>query len=333
MDIARWESAFKAGASPDRWPYGLDRTASSPFVQNLSTRPTTPSSPTRLARTLISRRAPKNVDSITTVTWDEWSAVQVLAENPSADVVSGVIWATDHPDSARRRVQQAVARRILPRARALWTLSRPQVNAVANLLGRNSPPISFVRFGIDSSFFSYTAYPEKPLILSLGGDRDRDTATLFGALSSVLRTRPDAQAIVQTRSDLPPPTGVQVVPHLSHVELRDLYRRASVVLVATRENLHVSGMTVSLEAMSTGRPVVMTTTPGIDDYIKDGVTGLLAPVGNVTALAEATVQLLEHIDRAKRMGEMARSHVEQRHTSQLLAESIAGLVQARNTAS
>ena len=120
-------------------------------------------------------------------------------------------------------------------------------------------PVEYVRFGIDHEFFSARSrIPRSPRVVSVGGDRDRDAETLFRALSRVHDARPDVELVVQTASDLPPPDGVATIRHLPHAQLRELYASASVVAIATRPNLHVSGMTVSLEAMATGRPVVAT---------------------------------------------------------------------------
>jgi hypothetical protein len=51
-----------------------------------------------------------------------------------------------------------------------------------------------------------------------------------------------------------------------HGALRDRYRAFSVIAVALRPNLHVSGITTALEAKATGRPLVITDTPGMADY-------------------------------------------------------------------
>ena len=108
--------------------------------------------------------------------------------------------------------------------------------------------------------------------------------------------------MVQSRTQLQPPDGVTVVPYLTHQQLREAYERASVVAIATRPNLHASGMTVSLEAMSVGRPVVITETPGLDDYVRDGDTGFLVPCNDHRALAARIGTLLEDHAAAEAMG-------------------------------
>ena len=85
-------------------------------------------------------------------------------------------------------------------------------------------------------------------------------------------------------------------------------------------------MTVVLEAMASGRPVVMTANPGIDDYIEHGVTGLLVPPGDVDAFTDALVSLLADPQRAREMGRAGRAAVEERWTSDHMAGHLAAVV-------
>jgi glycosyltransferase involved in cell wall biosynthesis len=63
------------------------------------------------------------------------------------------------------------------------------------------------------------------------------------------------------------------------------------------------------EAMASGRPVVATAVNGVPDLVEPGVTGLLAQAGDVTALADATLWLLDHPEDARLMGEQGRDRV------------------------
>jgi glycosyltransferase involved in cell wall biosynthesis len=76
------------------------------------------------------------------------------------------------------------------------------------------------------------------------------------------------------------------------------------VLAATSRS---EGMPLALlEAMSAGVPVVAMATGGIPDQIEHGCEGLLAPIGDYHALAEACIALLRDPARAGRMGEAGR---------------------------
>ena len=55
------------------------------------------------------------------------------------------------------------------------------------------------------------------------------------------------------------------------------------------------------------RPLVTTDAPGCRDVVTDGVDGLLVPVRDVLALAQAIARLQEDRSLARRLGEAARA--------------------------
>lgn len=80
-----------------------------------------------------------------------------------------------------------------------------------------------------------------------------------------------------------------------------------VVLPSYREGLPK----VLLEAAACGRPVVTTDVPGCRDAIEPGVTGLLVPVQDALALAQAMNELILDPVRCERMGTAGRALAEQ----------------------
>ena len=67
---------------------------------------------------------------------------------------------------------------------------------------------------------------------------------------------------------------------------------------------------VALEAMACGVPVVATLTGGLPEVVDDGVSGYLAPVGDVETMADAGVALLSEPARWRRFSEAARAGAE-----------------------
>jgi glycosyltransferase involved in cell wall biosynthesis len=67
-----------------------------------------------------------------------------------------------------------------------------------------------------------------------------------------------------------------------------------------------------LDAMAAGRPIVATTAGGIPEVVADGETGVLVPPRDSRALAAATLDLLRHEERRRRMAaaglERVRAH-------------------------
>src|SRR5229473_34507 len=77
------------------------------------------------------------------------------------------------------------------------------------------------------------------------------------------------------------------------------------VLPSHREGLP----TVVLEAHAAGKPVVGALATGIVDLVMDGETGLLFPVGDVPALAEALARLISDRALARKMGHAGQERV------------------------
>lgn len=228
---------------------------------------------------------------------------------------------TDRPASS----VGAALRKTLSRASGLWVLSRAQIQPLQEMLGKDCPPIFFVRFGIDTDFYRPAVYPSRPLLVSAGGDRDRDHKTLFEALELVLQAIPGVDILVQSSGAVSPPIGVETFSSISHTQLRALYERMSVMVLATRPNLHVSGMTVALESMAVGRPCVITDSPGMSDYVRDGQGGLVSP-RDPRALADCVIELLRDVDAAKRLGELGSARVNRLHSQETMAAQFAQLV-------
>ncbi|MHB8412430.1 MAG: glycosyltransferase family 4 protein [Candidatus Acidiferrales bacterium] len=65
-----------------------------------------------------------------------------------------------------------------------------------------------------------------------------------------------------------------------------------------------------LEAHAAGKPVVGTRATGIVDAVRDGIDGILVPVGDSRAFAEATAHLLRHPQLAREMGHAGRERAE-----------------------
>lgn len=316
---AAWAERHAMGQVPGRWPYGLERIDDPEHPVGLK-HLDPPSRGARIAWRLLPR-PPRN--ERWGLAWDEGTAHAMAASRRYGRMHCGVIWATDRLDRFDARTTAGV-RRTLAAMQSVWVLSRGQLDAADALLD-GSTPCEFVKFGVDEEFFSAAPYPDQPMIFSAGGDRDRDHETILKAFEQVVRARPQVRAVLQTKA-VSSADGVTIVPHLPHLQLREMYRRSSVVAIATRPNLHVSGMTVSLEAQATGRPAILTHTPGAQDYVDDGVTGFLTRPGSSDDLAERLIDVIDDPHAAASIGRAARARVEADFTCQHLADRLSRAV-------
>jgi hypothetical protein len=90
-------------------------------------------------------------------------------------------------------------------------------------------------------------------------------------------------------------------------EFNRMLREASVVVLPLQARKdRSSGQTVYTDAMALGKAIVVTDTPGVRDYIEDGVTGLLVAPHDQAALLRAVRRLLVDSEERHKLGREAR---------------------------
>lgn len=159
---------------------------------------------------------------------------------------------------------------------------------------------------------------EAVLVLSIGRlDRIKDFATLIRAFSLIAKRSPNVRLWIAGDGD--PAYKTELAELISQLDLqrqarllgtrRDVDRLlAASDLFALSSISEASAMTI-LEAMAAGRAVVATRTGGNAELVVQGETGILVPVGNISAMAEAMVRLLNDPNQRARMSENGREKV------------------------
>lgn len=338
---ADWARRSERGEVPDSSPYGLhhlrdhgfdvtfgDRALTGPWarVARSARYRTSGLEPVEALRDL--RRMSRG-ESDVVLSYDERTGLPAALAAPHsrfAPVVTGIGWLTTRAEADP--VQRRLAARALPRAAAVWT----QCSAMVPILGREwgVPPqrLHYVPLGIDTDFFAEQPWDlATPTVSSAGEDRYRDHALLVDAVRSVRPDVPDVRIELATGLpvDLPTDLGTVYTERMGG-RMRDLYGRSTVVAVALRPTSTGSGLTVVLEALASGRPIVVTDNPGIADYVEHGVTGLLVPPDDVDAFADALRQLLLEPERARAMGRAAAARARAQFTSAGMSEVLAGIL-------
>ena len=112
------------------------------------------------------------------------------------------------------------------------------------------------------------------------------------------------------------------------VDLRELYARSRFGVVPLQESDTDNGVSVILEAMAMGKPVICSRTRGQVDVIEEGVTGLFVPVGDEKALRAAILELWHDPARARAMGQAARAYVERNHSLDKFCRDARGAIEA-----
>lgn len=156
---------------------------------------------------------------------------------------------------------------------------------------------------------------DTPVALFVGIEFERKGGpTLLAAWRQVTAQLPDARLLIagprHPLPDLPP--GVTWLGYISDTQqLKACFDRASVfVMPSVFEPFGY----VFVEAMSRGLACIGADRCAMPEIIRHGRTGLLVPVGDADALAEALVALLGDPDRAAMMGRQAHHVAAQEYT-------------------
>lgn len=191
--------------------------------------------------------------------------------------------------------------------------------------------------GVDLGRFAEPAAPagerEPGLVMSARLARQKDHATLIDALPLLARhhgLQPRLQlagtgpllARLQARASRLGLAG-QVAFLGHHGDMPGLLRSQRVYVLAT----HFEGMPLALvEAMAAGCACVASDVIGVRGVIEDGVTGLLVPEGDASALAAALARLLQDASLASRLGAAARARALAEHGLPLMRERYEALI-------
>lgn len=194
----------------------------------------------------------------------------------------------------------------------------------------NIPPenIMLVKRGTDQKFWR-PMEAETDAICSAGMEM-RDYPTLIRALKSLdipchIATGEargklfDSVKKLYAMNDIP--SHITIGPK-SKEELRQLYARSLFVVVPLLPTDTDNGLTVILEAMAMGKPVICSKVEGQIDVIRDNVTGIYVPQGDPEALRKAIKDLWNNPERAEKMGKAARRHIEKYHTLEQFVKTI-----------
>jgi phosphatidyl-myo-inositol dimannoside synthase len=121
---------------------------------------------------------------------------------------------------------------------------------------------------------------------------------------------------------------IRFVGFVSASELAQLYQRADIyVSPSCQDGDDIEGFGISLtEAASYGKPVIAGRSGGVDEAIKNGVTGLLVNPGQTVEVVEAMTRLLDNPSLRRRMGESGRDWVNERFSVYRQGERLKNLL-------
>jgi glycosyltransferase involved in cell wall biosynthesis len=217
-------------------------------------------------------------------------------------------------------------RMVLPHVDRVIVFTRQQVEFLQKEY-RGRVAVSFVHHRIDSRFFD----PRKsktvsrcPYVLAVGNDISRDFDRLLEAVDGL-----PIQVILQTSREFnrPLPSNVIVQRNwISFEDLRDLYANAVAVVLPLHDTLHPGGINSVLEAMSMGRPLIVSGSRGVADYVAHGDTAWVVPPEDTAALRAGLERVLGDASLRESLGRQARAFCESSCAMPVYAAQIAAIL-------
>ncbi|HXI96072.1 MAG TPA: glycosyltransferase family 4 protein [Candidatus Acidoferrum sp.] len=205
--------------------------------------------------------------------------------------------------------------------------SRLQEELARGRLGIPDAKLAFVPYYADQEFWRPMGAAEERLVVSAGSEH-RDYATMAAACGDL-----DARVYIAAGSVHSPSSTfsnpARWPPNFesgfaSYAALRELYSRASVVVVPVVETDFQAGVTTVLEAMACGKAVVTSATRGQAGVVRHGITGICVPPGDSDELKRVVQRLLSSPGERARLGRAAREAIVDEYGVELYARRLAG---------
>jgi glycosyltransferase involved in cell wall biosynthesis len=219
-------------------------------------------------------------------------------------------------------------RPILASVSRVVCFTRYEARACVQVLGLPREKVRFLHLGWDNSLIGQGDNLPKSVdgdyILSVGSS-NRDYATLADAVKGLL-----AHVLVVAH-----PYGLRGITFPPNVEVRyslpgyvvtELIAGARLVVIPLFGTGYASGQLVLLRAMAFGKPVVVTRTPGVIDYVDDGKTARFVEPGDSEGLRQALRTLLDSPAERARLGANALRIIEERFAVAIFARKVATVV-------
>lgn len=194
-----------------------------------------------------------------------------------------------------------------------------------NRLNVSSSKVKFVPFCVDTDFFTDLARRgilRDGNIIALGRDRLRDWQTLFKAVSG-LKVKVKLICPKDAIKNLNVPEEIEWMPEVPLWKLKELLSSAKAVILPVRENPYTAATITALEAMASGRAVVVSKTKAIErgyDFESNRELIFVKPA-DVGELRDSIKMVASDFELCKRLGTNARASVEEKYNMQVWVDS------------
>jgi len=242
--------------------------------------------------------------------------------------------------AALRFVLRHLLRRLLNRPRTVVIVQNGDDREALQRLGISERRIRTVAgSGVDVVRLKPLPEPAGPFTVAFVGRllADKGIRTLIEAHRILRRRGVPVRLLIAGLPDAANPASVSPrevaawdtepdIHWLGHVkDIATVWAQAhAAVLPSRREGLPLS----LLEAAACGRAMIATDAPGCRDVVRPDVTGLLTPVDDAPALADAIAWLSTHPAERARYGAAARTMAEQDYSAELIGQEAVAVYRA-----
>lgn len=243
--------------------------------------------------------------------------------------------------SWKTRILRGIIRRVLPtllnRNNSVVLVENPDDQTDLVALGVNQRRVLHIAgSGVDTDRFQPLPEPEGPITFGFAGRllSDKGIRALVSAHNMLRDQGHDFRLLIAGKPDPANPASIPIeeveewsrrpgITWLGHLDdIVALWTRCHfAVLPSHREGLPVS----LLEAAACGRAMVATDAPGCREIVVQDETGLLVPIDDSKALADALLSLAVSSERRGRFGRAARDLVVRRLSAKIVGSAIVDL--------
>ena len=207
--------------------------------------------------------------------------------------------------------------------------ARPQADFLRSYLAIPESRILVLLEQTDTQFFTpgpVSGEKKRQTVVSVGLEK-RDYRLLAAATADldvdvkISGFSKDAKALSQAFPDTMPENMSR--KFYEWPDLVQLYRDADVIAVCLVDNKYAAGVQGLVEAMACKRPVVITRTQGIVDYLAAPDIAKVVDVGDAAGLREAIVHLLKNPQEAESQAQRGYEMVVNQHSSERYVDVLA----------
>jgi glycosyltransferase involved in cell wall biosynthesis len=204
---------------------------------------------------------------------------------------------------------------------------RFQVDYAINQLGVPEAKVDFIYHHVDHHFYRPPEIDSEDYILAVGQEQ-RDYGTLLQAIAGTeIRLVIVASSPWSTsRIEMDKIGETTVLSHIPYRELRALYAKARLVVTPLLDVDYAAGNTSLLEAMAMAKPVIVSRTRGITDYIVHNETGMYVSPGDPAELRDTILSLWDNPGERDRLGTNGRQAIEEQMNLDIYVNKIADIM-------